>query len=411
MIQRILLISVLPILIGGCANTHPRVTPDAKQVSLQHGRFEIPEMLLMDVRVQPFDPGKLPSSKNASRGLSMEIRKSESPYIAAHLKETMQSTGQWGAVRVVPTEHVGDEVHVTGEILKSNGEELKLKVTAIDATGRRWFNKTFKSAVSEKQCTDASGKKTEVFQNIYNKIANEMADYRQGLTAEEIQEIRYIAEMRFAEELVPNAFEDYLIYPEKGFFSKQKQFKLDRLPSENDEMMARVKRVRQSDYELVDTLDRHYGELYREMQTPYTEWRLLRIMEMNMIREVDAKKNAERAKGAALILAGAALGAAGAQAGNYNPAVGSAIGAAVGTGVALMTIKASQISEEAEINKAALKELGISFAAEVEPITLEVEGEVFNLTGSAEEKYKQWSHILAKLYKHETEAEILPEDE
>ena len=53
-----------------------------------------------------------------------------------------------------------------------------------------------------------------------------------------------------------------------------------------------------------------------------------------------------------------------------------------------------------------MEELGISFAAEVEPIVLEVEGETIKLTGSAKAKYQQWREVLARLYKVETEAEI-----
>ena len=71
-----------------------------------------------------------------------------------------------------------------------------------------------------------------------------------------------------------------------------------------------------------------------------------------------------------------------------------------------MMVEADQIAEEAEINKVALEELGISFAAEVEPIVLEVEGETIKLTGSAKAKHQQWREVLARLYKVETEAEI-----
>ena len=36
------------------------------------------------------------------KGIRSAVRKSEARYIPIHLRNTLQSTGQWGAVRVVP---------------------------------------------------------------------------------------------------------------------------------------------------------------------------------------------------------------------------------------------------------------------------------------------------------------------
>ena len=388
--------------------TYMKVAPDKKKIALIPVQTEIPESQLLDVRIEIFDPGKLPSSKNASRGLSEEIREAESHYMAIQLRNAMQQSGYWGAVRVVPAETSGDEVRVTGRILKSNGEELELKIGAIDATGQQWFKeKTFKGAVGADMYKESSKNQIEVFQNVYNKIANALAVHRRTMTSEQVHEIRQVAEMRFAEELAPGTFMGYL-RKEKTVLTKER-FMIDRLPSEDDEMLERVRQVRERDYMLVDTLDIQYEGLYRDMEEVYTGWRKSRLDEMNMIREVDRKKNAEAWKGAGIILAGAILGAAYGQAagntGYYNPMIPSLVGAAAGVGVAKM-LEADQIAEEAEINKVALEELGISFAAEVEPIVLEVEGETIKLTGSAKAKHQQWREVLARLYKVETEAEI-----
>ena len=388
--------------------TYMKVAPDKKKIALIPVQTEIPESQLLDVRIEIFDPGKLPSSKNASRGLSEEIREAESHYMAIQLRNAMQQSGHWGAVRVVPAEASGDEVRVTGRILKSDGEELKLKIGAIDATGKQWFKeKTFKCAVSADMYKESSKNQTEVFQNVYNKIANVLAVHRRTMASEQVHEIRQVAEMRFAEELAPGTFMGYL-RKERTALTKER-FMIDRLPSKDDEMLERVRQVRERDYMLVDTLDIQYEGLYRDMEEVYMGWRKSRLDEMNMIREVDRKKNAEAWKGAGIILAGAILGAAYGQAagntGYYNPMIPSLVGAAAGVGVAKM-LEADQIAEEAEINKVALEELGISFAAEVEPIVLEVEGETIKLTGSAKAKYQQWREVLARLYKVETEAEI-----
>jgi len=390
---------LLAILLSSCATTYKRVRCDKEKVVLESAQTEIPESLLLDVRIQTFDLGELPSSKNESRGISKEIRQAESKYMAVQLKHALYQTGYWGSVRVVPAESSGDEVRVTGRILKSNGEELKLKIEAFDAVGRQWFEKKFKGAVNEQMYKESSGEQIEVFQNVYYQIANELAAYYKTMTQDQILEVRQVSEMRFAKELVPSAFNGYLQKNEKTG-----QFIIDRLPSEDDEMLARVRRVRERDYMLVDTLDVNYEGLHRDMREVYTNWRKSRLLEMNLIRKVDDAKNKEVLKGSLLIVSGAALGVLVGQSEGYNQALSGVIGAAVGAGVAKI-FEADKIKEEAEINKAALEELGVSFAAEVEPTVLKVEGETIELTGSAEAKYEQWREVLGKLYQVETGTE------
>ncbi len=400
----VVLPAFLAILLCSCV-TYMKVTPDAEKITLAPVQTEIPEELLLDARIQIFDPGKLPTSVNASRGLSEEIREAESHFIAVQLKNAMQQTGHWGAVRVVPAATSGNEVLVTGCIVKSNGEVLKLKVSANDATGMQWFkDKVFKGAVSDKMYKEAADDQLEVFQNVYNHIVNDLSTYRMTMTPKQVQEVRQVAEMRFAEGLAPSAFSGYL-QREKG----KSCIKIDRLPSEDDEMMERVRRVRERDYMLVDTLDAQFEGLHRKMGDAYTDWRKTRLDEMNMIRKVDAKRNAQRLTGALLIGSAILLGAA-AQSSNaqMNMGIGASIGAAANAGMTIV-MEAERISEESEINKVALEEIGVSFAADVKPTVLKVEGETVNLTGSARAKYQQWREVLASLYAVETETEMVAE--
>ncbi|MFT7542592.1 MAG: hypothetical protein ACI9K5_003572, partial [Gammaproteobacteria bacterium] len=181
-------IEVALLLFGGafsssCSSTP---TPDQEFATLEGPRFELPEEVLLDVRVQVFEPGKLPSStKAAAQGLSDEIRSAEATYVAVQLKKTLEDCGRWGAVRVVPSEHTGAELQVTGRIARSNGEELKLKVKVVDATGRKWFDKSFHGAVSQEQATEAAEQQGEVFQSLYNQVANELTKHARKLTFDE----------------------------------------------------------------------------------------------------------------------------------------------------------------------------------------------------------------------------------
>ena len=78
----------------------------------------------------------------------MDIRDAEARYIPQHLRNTLESTGYWGAVRVVPAGTVGGEVLVRGRILESDGLNLSLNIIALDATGRQWFDRSYSSEIS-----------------------------------------------------------------------------------------------------------------------------------------------------------------------------------------------------------------------------------------------------------------------
>jgi hypothetical protein len=52
----------------------------------------------------------------------------------------------------------------------------------------------------------------------------------------------------------------------------------------------------------------------------------------------------------------------------------------------------------------ALKELTLSFQAEVAPQVIEVEGHTLRLTGIAEDQYREWRKLLKQLYLEETGA-------
>jgi hypothetical protein len=391
---------LLAVLLSSCA-TYRRVRVDKKPEVLETAHAEIAESHLLDARIQIFDPGKLPESEDAARGISMVIRQAESKYMAVQLKNAMQQSGYWGAVRVIPAPSAGDEVLVTGRILESDGEVLKLNIRAFDATGRQWFDKDFKGAVNEETYAKSNGGQSDAFQNVYYRIANELAEHYRKMTPEQIHDIRRIAEMKFAQTLVPVAFDSYVQRKKNGLFA------IDRLPSEEDEMLARVRRIRERDYMLVDTLDAHYENLDHEMSEIYTNWRKSRLMEMNLIRKVDDARNKKLAAGTLLVLAGIALGVIAGNNTDYGSAVGAGMGVAIGIGAAIL-LQAAEAGEETAINKAALEELGVSFTAEVEPTVVEVEGKTIELTGSAEAKYRQWQDVLSKLYRIETEPEMPP---
>src|SRR2546428_12531114 len=97
----------------------------------------------LDVAVHPFDPG-IPPNLDAKaldkQRINPDIRQAESRYMATLLRGTLESSGQWGAVRVAPEIAQFIDVIVSGRILESTGAKLALEITVRDSTGRVWID-------------------------------------------------------------------------------------------------------------------------------------------------------------------------------------------------------------------------------------------------------------------------------
>jgi ATP phosphoribosyltransferase len=68
------------------------------------------EELLLDIGIIPFAEGIPKDNDPSDSGVYEEIRSAESRYLAYHLKTTLQGSGHWGAVRVVPSSNAYTDV-------------------------------------------------------------------------------------------------------------------------------------------------------------------------------------------------------------------------------------------------------------------------------------------------------------
>src|SRR5437879_11851505 len=76
---------------------------------------QIPQDELLDVVVHPLDPGIPPNLDPKAldkQRINPDIRKAESRYVAALLRSTLETSGQWGAVRVAPESAQIGRAHV-----------------------------------------------------------------------------------------------------------------------------------------------------------------------------------------------------------------------------------------------------------------------------------------------------------
>ena len=142
------LIAILSLLLlSACSTTTGGRRNVEGEVVIDKSLTEVPERRLLNASIAVFDPGTLPENDKDSNGLSMDIRKAEARYMPEQLRATMEQTGYWGAVRVVPRGLTSGELRVSGTILHSNGLQLDLRITAKDASGHKWFTKEYRDGV------------------------------------------------------------------------------------------------------------------------------------------------------------------------------------------------------------------------------------------------------------------------
>jgi hypothetical protein len=367
------------VLLGGCATVPGKQVED--QVAPLMAPQEFGDHELLNVSIKVFDPGELPEKIDKRAGLSPEIREAEARFIPIHLKYSMQRTGYWGAVRIVPDDDDGAEVLVRGKIEFSDGESLVLTVEALDSRNVLWFRKTYAETALPNEHLGTEPEKEDTFQDLFNKIANDLTEYRNRLTPGDMLEIQRVAELRYGQLMAPDVYGQYL---------------------SND------KNNRSRDNMLIDAINGYYEAYYLDLWEPYTKWRQFRSEEVAIMRQIERDALRRKLLGVAAIAGAIAIGSNS----SNNSAATDTLQQVMVVGGAYAIYTGFQKSQEVVINKEVIEELGVSFSSEAEPLVIEVEGETFRLTGSAEEQYAKWREILKQIYARETGLitdEALPE--
>ena len=378
------------VILAGCATVPGKQVDD--QVAPLMASQEFGDHELLNVSINVFDPGELPENIDKRAGLSSEIREAEARFIPMHLKYSMQRTGYWGSVRIVPDDDVGAEVQVRGKIEFSDGESLVLTVEALDSRNVLWFRKTYAETALLNEHLGTEPEKEDTFQDLFNKIANDLVEYRNRLTSDDMLEIQRIAELRYGQLMAPNVYGQYLSY------DRNNRLQIVHLPAENDIMMERVRSIRSRDNMLIDTINGYYEAYYLDLWEPYGNWRQFRSEEVATMRQIEREALQRKIIGAAAIIGAIAIGATI----DDSSAATDSLQQIMVAGGAYSIYTGFQKSQEVVINKEVIEELGVSFSSEAEPLVIEVEGETFRLTGTAKEQYAKWREFLKQIYARET---------
>lgn len=382
-------------LLGGCTTSEVRL---AHAVPLVAATESIPEAQLLDIGVVQFDPGvpegevdREVAEELIRQGTFIQIRRAEARYMAVSLRDTLQKSGNWGAVWVTPQESMSADVNVTAQILKSDGDVVALAVKAVDASGRVWIDDEYSMSTAVGAYNRQRYPDLDPYQDVYNSIANDLDAARERLSGDEVTEIREIAQLRFASELSPEAFADYVELDRRG------QYELRRLPAADDPQFNRIQRVRDRDHAFIETLNEHYADFYYGARDDYDGWREYAREESIAVKELQRSSRWRTGMGIATIVASVLYGA------NSDGQFSDRIVRDTLMYMGMDLIKTARVRrEEKRLHAEALEELSTSFDDQVKPMVVELEGTERRLTGTAEVQYEEWRELLRQLYQAET---------
>ena len=382
-------------ILGGCNSSEIRV---AHSVALVPATETIPEEQLLDVAVALFDPGvpdgeidKDVLEELLSEGTFVHIRRTEARYMTVHLRDTLQKSGHWGSVWVTPDESLVADLQISAEILHSDGDRVHLEVYAVDAAGNVWLEDDYEMSTAAGAYNRQRYPDQDPYQDVFDAIANDLAEVQADLSAREAENLRAISALRFAGDISPEAYGDYLEADRNGTYS------LNRLPAEDDPQFERTQRVREREYLFIETLNEHYEGFYQSADESYNGWREFAREESIAIRELQRSSRWRTTLGIATVVASVLYGANGD--GDFTSRM--LRDAMMYTGMDL--IKTATVRrEEKRLHTESLEELSVSFDEEVKPMVVDIQGTQYRLTGTADAQYAEWRDLLLELYSAET---------
>ncbi len=389
---RIFIFAIVVCLVGtGCSVNEVVVAEETKLVVAES---PVDEALLLDIGVIEFASG-IPEDNDPQKTRVFEdIRNAETRFLAYHLKTTLQETGHWGAVRVVPSRSAFTDVIISGEIERSDGEFVVLNISVDDAAGRHWFDKTYETQTGVTSYSERRDRRRDPYQKVFNDIANDLQAYVATLPPKQLQQTRQVSELQFFGDMSPLAFGEHLTVDDEGIVQ------VNRLPAEGDPAVARLRQIRERDRLVVDTLNEHYANFYYGIAIPYRSWRKNARQEAINYREVKRSARMQALVGVVVLAGSLAI----------DTDSGSSRTRRVNRGLQNMgiyegfnrVIGGFQRNSEAGLHLETIAELSESFGAEAAPMVVNVEGQERRLTGTAQAQYESWRKLLKEIYEAET---------
>ena len=377
-----------------CAGCTVNEVVVAEETKLVVAESPVDESLLLDIGIVEFNAGIPKDNDPGKSGVFEDIRHAETKYLAYHLKTTLQGTGHWGAVRVIPDRSAFTDVTISGSIEKSDGEYFVVDISVDDAAGRHWFDREYSAQTGMTSYSERRDRRRDPYQKVFNDIANDLHEFVASLPPKHLQQTRQISELQFFADMSPLAFGQHLTTDDENIVT------ISRLPAENDPAVARLRQIRERDRLVVDTLNEHYANFYYGIAIPYRGWRKNARQESINFREAKRSARMQALVGVVVLAGSMAIDtdSSNRRSRNVNRGLQN-MGIYEGMNRIIGGIRQNS---EASLHLDAIAELSESFGAEAAPMVVNVEGQERRLTGTAAAQYESWRKLLREIYTAET---------
>jgi hypothetical protein len=339
------------------------------------------------VAIPPLDDGLALTDEDDT--VFPEVRYAETIYFSNQLAKTMEKSGAWGAIRVVPNTDVVMDLYITGTILQSDGETLDIDIRVFDTSGREWLKERHRQVVGKYTYDRRLKTLADPFQNLFTTIANRVLSIREEMSREDAVRLRQISELRFARDFSPEAFSEHIREDRNGTLT------IVRLPADNDTILERIALIRDRDNLYVDTMQDYYDEFSRQMHLPYQDFRRASYDSVVKARQLRKRGNRQIIAGIAGIIAGI-YGRF--NSGSWMAFDGSTAAAAAGGYVLKQGL---QTKQKAADQTERVAEMGSSLEAVIAPQVIALEDRSVTLTGTVQAQYEQWREMLQRIYEQE----------
>ncbi|MEC9191429.1 MAG: hypothetical protein VYC52_02690 [Pseudomonadota bacterium] len=352
----------------------PVAYPQVGEVSLKIAEAEPAQHQLLDIGIVVFDDDEDESAaRTYGDRVFAEVRDKEIRYLPFLLRKVLIESQQWGAVRVLPEADPSVDLLISGKILRSSGTELAIQIDSADSTGRSWLSAIYGDAAmlsdypEEIRFTPSRpfipSEHQEPFQDLYEKIGNDLVAIRDTLSVSALQTIHDVSTLVYANDLSPESFGHMLATNDEGLLEAAS------LPAKSDPMFARVEDMRVRHHAFIDTVDEYYGALHDEMLQAYIMWRRHSYDQQEQL--VSRKQ---------------------------EPISQDFFSSS--SGYLTMTQRYNRF-RWSKIYRQEFQELAAGFNQELAPAILELNEQIHGLSGTMAEQYVQWRRILRQLFELE----------
>ncbi|RKZ55439.1 MAG: hypothetical protein DRQ44_17820, partial [Gammaproteobacteria bacterium] len=304
----------------------------------------------LDVIIPVFDPGL--DDDELEEGVWPELRRAEANRFAYKLKQALDDTGEFGAVRVTPDSTASGDLYVLGKIDESDGEDVEFDLTVVDISGKQWLDTSFEHEVQETFYDNHRNTGQDPYDPVFKQAAIAIVKALKKRSMTELDNLKYIADLQFAASFNDTAFAEYLD-------SEHTPIKLIAKPSDEDPLLQRVQAIRVREQLFVDNLQQNYRSFSQNIDESYLNWQEASFREQQLQSEARIESIWKAVAAVALIGAAIAVAANGDDSYSGDMARDAAV-IASGIGGAVLIAGAFKSNEEAALHQDAVDELGDS---------------------------------------------------